>query len=198
MGVIPTVIELANKSPLKKAILLIDEISALTPEIQKLLNENLNFREGITVTEINQSFKLNDDSSIAVCATKNPATYAGTNELNTELYSIILQSQQPDLTKEQTTDLLKAYKLDEDLISKLCNLKDQINASYDGGNLFFRLDTREIVKFVNVYTVLKKSNIDEEQAITEACRLVLGKYSIAKDNLSLIQSMAESIFGVDI
>jgi len=198
LGVVPTVIELANKSPMKKAILLVDEISALTPETQKLLNENLNFREGVTVTEINQSFRLNDDSQIAVLATKNPSSYAGTNELNAELQSRILTVNLNDLTVDQTTDLLKSYKLDEELIKKLCNLKDQINAGYDSGNLYFRLDTREIIKFVSVYTTLRETKESEENAISEAASLVLGKYSIVKENKTLVTEMVESIFGVDI
>ena len=197
LGVVPTVIELANKSPMKKAILLIDEVSALTPETQKLLNENLNFREGVTVTEINQNFRLNDDSTIAILATKNPSSYAGTNELNRELDSRVLTVNLKDLTVEETIELLERYKIKEDLIKKLCNLKDQVNAGYDSGSLYFRLDTREIVKFVSVYTEVLESE-NEETAIKEAASLVLGKYSIVKENQTLVAEMVESIFGVDI
>jgi len=82
-GILVQAVEIANEKG--TCILHLDELNALEPELQKLLNPLLDDRRHITAN--GKQFKLNDDAKLIVIATMNPSTYAGTSPLNEDLRS---------------------------------------------------------------------------------------------------------------
>ena len=82
-GILVQAVEIANKKGV--CILHLDEINALEPELQKLLNPLLDDRRCITAN--GKLFKLNDNARLIVIATMNPSTYGGTSPLNEDLRS---------------------------------------------------------------------------------------------------------------
>src|SRR3990172_352731 len=87
LGQISKAIQIANTHSSKTCVLILDELNTMSNEVQKILNENLNFREGINIPLINKTFRLNEDSKILVVSTMNYSTYSGTYQLNLELKS---------------------------------------------------------------------------------------------------------------
>jgi len=82
-GILVQAVEIANEKG--TCILHLDELNALEPELQKLLNPLLDDRRHITAN--GKQFKLNNDAKLIVIATMNPSTYAGTSPLNEDLRS---------------------------------------------------------------------------------------------------------------
>ena len=84
LGVLPTAIELANDK--RKAILVLEELNALAPNMQKTLNQLLDWRRHV-FADNGKTYKLNKGAKLLVCATMNPSTYGGVFELNEDLIS---------------------------------------------------------------------------------------------------------------
>lgn len=90
LGLLPTAVEVANK--VGKCVLFIDEIAAMQPEQQKILNSLLDFRRSIAIPEIGKIFRLKSGVKFMVVAATNPWSEEGsgsfaTNTLNTDLLS---------------------------------------------------------------------------------------------------------------
>jgi hypothetical protein len=84
LGVLPTAIELANDK--RKAILVLEELNALAPNMQKQLNQLLDWRRHV-FADNGKTYKLNKGAKLLVCATMNPSTYGGVVELKEDLIS---------------------------------------------------------------------------------------------------------------
>jgi len=84
LGVLPTAIELANE--VGNAILVLEELNALAPNMQKQLNQLLDWRRHV-FADNGKTYTLNQGSKLLVCATMNPSTYGGVFELNEDLIS---------------------------------------------------------------------------------------------------------------
>ena len=84
LGVLPTAIELANEAG--KAILVLEELNALAPNMQKQLNQLLDWRRHV-FADNGKTYTLTQGSKLLVCATMNPSTYGGVFELNEDLIS---------------------------------------------------------------------------------------------------------------
>ena len=84
LGVLPTAIELANE--VGQAILVLEELNALAPNMQKQLNQLLDWRRHV-FADNGKTYSLNQGSKLLVCATMNPSTYGGVFELNEDLIS---------------------------------------------------------------------------------------------------------------
>jgi AAA+ superfamily predicted ATPase len=198
LGAIPTAIQVANQTQSKTCVLLFDEINTLDNHTQKILNENLNFRQGVFIPALNKTFTLNEDSKILIVATQNPSYFLGTNELNYEIPSRFNIRHWEDLTEEQTQELLSKYEMDKELIGRLTRLKTQIKAGYDSGNLDYPIDTREIVKFCLFYKQVNKRMKKTDDTIKHCLELVfVGKYQAkSKEQYKLVTEMIESIFGL--
>ena len=82
-GILVQAVEIANKNGM--CILYLDELNALEPELQKLLNPLLDDRRYINAN--GRMFKLNNNARLIIIATMNPSTYAGTSPLNEDLRS---------------------------------------------------------------------------------------------------------------
>lgn len=83
LGPIPTAIDLANQTG--ACILLFEEINALAPQCQKIVNPLTDFRGKIEVPEIGTSYSI--AGKLWVVGTMNFSNYGGVFELNEDLKS---------------------------------------------------------------------------------------------------------------
>lgn len=85
LGPIPSAFEAANEAG--RAILLLEEINALTPQAQKILNPITDFRRRVEVPEVKRIFELQPGKELWVVGTMNGSVYGGTYSLNEDLKS---------------------------------------------------------------------------------------------------------------
>jgi MoxR-like ATPase len=85
LGCIPAAIDTANEHG--SAILLLEELSALTPQVQKQLNAVTDFRRQCSMPFLGKTYKLRPDAYLWVVGTMNPSVYGGTYDLNEDLKS---------------------------------------------------------------------------------------------------------------
>ena len=85
LGPIPSAIEIANERG--QCVLCFEEINALTPQCQKMLNSISDFRRKIELPECRQVFRLDTDAKLWVVGTMNFSVYGGVYELNEDLKS---------------------------------------------------------------------------------------------------------------
>lgn len=85
MGPIPTAYEIANETG--ACILCFEEINALSPQMQKLLNSSTDFRRRVEVPEAKKVFELKNGAKLWVVGTMNTAVYGGVYALNEDLKS---------------------------------------------------------------------------------------------------------------
>ena len=71
---LPTIIKIANN--FGGAVLILEEINALTTQMQKLLNGILDWRKSIYVEKIGKHVKLNKGVKLLVIGTMNPSSYS--------------------------------------------------------------------------------------------------------------------------
>ena len=84
LGVLPSAIELANE--VGQAILVLEELNALAPNMQKQLNQLLDWRRHV-FADNGKTYTLNQGAKLLICGTMNPSTYGGVFELNEDLIS---------------------------------------------------------------------------------------------------------------
>ena len=82
LGVLPTGIEVANNSECGKAGIDFEEVNGLSPAMQKIVNQFLDWRGHVYIPEIQRIYSPNPGKSLMIYATMNPSTYGGTHELN--------------------------------------------------------------------------------------------------------------------
>jgi MoxR-like ATPase len=85
LGPIPTAYEVANDTGF--CILCLEEINALSPQMQKVLNSSTDFRRRVEVPEAQRVFELKQGAQLWVVGTMNTAVYGGVYALNEDLKS---------------------------------------------------------------------------------------------------------------
>jgi len=75
LGPITTAIEVANE--VGKCILSLEEVNALTPQMQKALNPVSDFRRKVELPEIGKVFELEGDAKLWVVGSMNTSVYGG-------------------------------------------------------------------------------------------------------------------------
>jgi AAA+ superfamily predicted ATPase len=93
LGKVANAIHTANEVGL--AILLLEEVNALTNQMQKVLNPVLDFRRKLEVPELSTRFALRDGAALIVMATTNPTSFGGTYEMNEDLKSRFIEIEVP-------------------------------------------------------------------------------------------------------
>ena len=116
LGKVTTAISLANEiaadpnENAKGAVLLINEINALDPQIQKALNPLLDFQRRMDASSIGQSFGLDPDARLWVIGTMNPAAHGGVHSLNTDMVRRLQPIYLNYPPKEQERAILEGLK----------------------------------------------------------------------------------------
>lgn len=85
LGPVPTAIEIANETGF--CILCLEEVNALNPQAQKLLNPISDFRKRVELPEARRVFRLKETAKLWIVATMNTSAYGGVYTLNEDLKS---------------------------------------------------------------------------------------------------------------
>jgi nitric oxide reductase NorQ protein len=187
LGPLSTAFEVANE--VGQAILVLEEINALSPQMQKVLNSSLDFRRRIEVPEAGAVFQLNPGAKLWITGTMNTAVYGGVYELNEDLKSRVrlVPMDYPEVAQEQTilAEVLKAQGLTVDprVVNHVLTLAHETRQKA----MDYALSTRDVVQVLedSVYVGLNK-----------ALWLVSGKFE--GEDRSTIAERVQSIFGIDI
>lgn len=85
LGSVATAIDVANECG--RAIIVFEEVNALTPNTQKQLNEFLDFRKSVSIPQAGKTYRLRDGAQIWSVGLMNPSLYGGTYDLNEDFRS---------------------------------------------------------------------------------------------------------------
>lgn len=186
LGDLPRAIELANKHG--KAVICFEEINALTPNMQKVLNQLLDWRNHVYVPEIGKTFRLKKGCKLAIVATCNPSTYAGTFELNEDMKSrlTIYKISYPDKAEEENIlNILFEEDADEvgEHLSSFVELAKETRRGYNQNEFSYALSTRDVVYLVKnflsyrrVYKNMENCEDPDEAAFLLVREIFLSKY----------------------
>jgi len=197
LGVLPTAIEIANEYGI--AILSLEELNALTPQMQKTLNQLLDWRRHIYVPEIQKVYKLRDGAKLLITATMNPSTYGGVYELNEDLRSRFVEYyiNYPDkLTEKRILQELGIDVEPEEVLEGLLLLAKETRKGWQSGEFSYALSPRDLVLFGQLYNTYKK-RMDTEDALKLVLNTIVNKYDDEGEKETLRQRIT-SIFGIDI
>jgi len=192
LGPITTAFEVANEYG--RCILNFEEINALSPQAQKILNPVLDFRKRVEVPEAGKVFELAKGKTLWVTGSMNTAGYGGTHQLNEDLMSRVdlVQVTYPATADERRVVLAA---LPEGVRSKVqaplgpqqqsmldCMLTLARETRQEKG-FDYALAPRDVVQALINYAHV---------GLGPALRLVLGKYE--GDSLGTLQRRMQSIF----
>jgi MoxR-like ATPase len=191
LGFIPRILELANEFGM--AVLVLEELNALTPAMQKLLNPLLDWRSGMFISEIGENFKLEEGKKLAIFATTNPASYQASNDLNEDLKSRfkIWKWNYPNVRQERKA--IQWGTMDVKIQKAIMSLAKDTRKMV-GKDVNYALSTRDIQKFVNDYLAYDDPSIETLKLALEMN--VLGFYE--EEEVRIIKSRIESSFGSDV
>ena len=187
LGPLSTAFEVANECG--SAILVLEEINALSPQMQKVLNSSLDFRRRIEVPESGQVFKLDKGAKLWITGTMNTAVYGGVYELNEDLKSRIrlVPMDYPQVAQEQQilAEVLKSQNITvpPNVVNHVLTLAHETRQK----SMDYALSTRDVVQVLedSSYVGLKK-----------ALWLVTGKFE--GEDRATISERIESIFGINV
>lgn len=195
LGVLPTAIEVANKTG--KAVLYLDELNALEPEIQKMLNPVIDDRRSIIVN--NQLFALKDGVKFTIIASQNPSFYAGVNELNEDLRSRFVGKQVEYPTTGQIASCIDWTDIPEDEVKDpLLSLAVDTLSLRKQGKVDYVISIRDISLFTRTYRAFMTMNLDPQDLLKKTISTaILIKYTDYEER-KLISARCSDTFGVQV
>jgi len=159
LGVLPRAILCANKY--KKACLYLDEVNALEPEMQKILNPVLDDRHMVVAN--NKQFKLDDDCKLIVISSMNPSYYAGVNQLTEDLRSRYVGAVWDYPSSKDLDKIINWEDIPDDVSAPLLQVVQDTHSSRVKGDVEYVLSPRDIVQFTDMYRVWLKDGLDGDQ-----------------------------------
>ena len=197
-GILSMAVQLALKK--KKAILVLEELNALNPGMQKLLNPLLDWRRHVFIPEMDKMLELND-SFLLVVATTNPQKYGGSNNINEDLKSrfMIHKVGYPDMEQEREIILSNIKNLDPTFVDDALKLAQDLRASAKKGDLDYTLSPRDIIIFCTAYKDLKKNKsktLSKDEIIKIILETTIMNKFESEDEQKTINAVFEKIFGV--
>jgi len=181
LGALPTAIEVANETGF--CILLLEELNALTPQVQKQLNALTDFRQMVSMPFIGKSYKLLPMQKLWVVGTMNPSVYGGTYDLNEDLKS---RFEELDITypeHAQEKGILKAVCgniIDDKMYDLIIRFAKETRQQATG----YALSTRDVVRLVKNVSKL---------GLDTALQMVVCKFE-GEDRDTVMKRMS-SVFG---
>ena len=197
LGVLPTAILCANKSKNKRGVLYLDELNALDPEIQKMLNPVIDDRRCIYVN--NERYALDDGVKFTIIATQNPSYYSGVNPLNEDLRSRFVGKVIEYPTSDQISQVIDWTDIDEDNIQQpLLSLAVDTLSMKKESKIDYVISVRDIALFTKLYRSFLTMNLSPEECLINAieCGLLI-KYADAEER-EVVRSRAQDTFGVNV
>ena len=192
LGVLPRAILCANK--FKKACLYLDEVNALEPEMQKILNPVLDDRHMVVAN--NKLFKLDDGCKLVIISSMNPSYYAGVNQLTEDLRSRYIGSVWDYPSSKDLDKIINWEDIPDTVSAPLVQVVQDTHSSRVKGDVEYVLSPRDIVQFTNMYRVWLKDGLVGDQ-ITRKCikTCLLVKYGDATEREFIKNSIADT-FGI--
>lgn len=145
LGPLTTAYEIANE--VGHCILNLEEVNALTPQMQKVLNAAADFRNKLEVPEAERVFKLRNGAKLWIVGTMNTAVYGGVYQLNEDLKSRfrMLPLDYPDQSALRTIVTEAASELpDNATVTKVLTLAEESKQEA----MEYRLSPRDIVQIL--------------------------------------------------
>jgi len=144
LGPLTTAFEIANECG--HCILCLEEVNALTPQMQKVLNPASDFRKKIEVPEAKRVFRLHGKAKLWVVGTMNTAVYGGTYQLNEDLKSrfhlIPLDYPEREETILEAVLVKDGPCLDNKVVNSMLRLAQHTRK----GEIDYALSTRDLVQ----------------------------------------------------
>lgn len=185
MGPIPSAVEIANE--VGKCILCFEEVNALTPQMQKVLNPIADFRKKIEAPECKRVFSLKKGAKLWIVGSMNTSVYGGVYSLNEDLKSrfrlLALEYPPPGAEKKVLKAVLNGTPIDQDVVDKVVLLAHETRQN----SMDYALSTRDVVQILEDIAVL-----DMAQALTIAS----GKFE--GDDRDTMKARVQSIFGIQL
>jgi MoxR-like ATPase len=183
LGPLTTAFEIANE--VGRCILVLEEINALTPQMQKVLNAPADWRQRIEVPEARKVFCLKPGCKVWISGTMNTAVYGGVYQLNEDLKSrfrlIPLGYPKPTEEKKIVQEVLSTSMLDTSVIDRVITLAHETRQQ----SLEYALSTRDVVQLLEDIA---------DMDLKRALRIVLGKFD--DTDRDTVVERVNSIFGV--
>lgn len=185
LGPITTAFEVANETG--QCILVFEELNALSPQQQKLLNGISDFRRKVEVPEAGKVFKLKDGAKLWVVGTMNLTVYGGVYSLNEDLKSRFRMidvgypapKDEKSIVMQTASDKVKA--MDPKLVEQIILLAHETRQN----SLDYALSTRDVVQIVEDIAYL---------GVEKGLRVAIGKFE--GDDKATVAARIMSIFGV--
>jgi hypothetical protein len=192
LGVLPRAILCANKY--KKACLYLDEINALEPEVQKILNPVCDDRRMITANS--KQFRLNEGCTLVVIASMNPSYYAGVNQLTEDMRSRFIGDVWSYPSSSELKSLVDWKGIPMATVGDpLVQLVQDTHSSRVKGDVEYVLSPRDVVQFTDIYRMWSHT-CDETETLKRAihtCLLV--KYGDSTER-EFVKTSAQDTFDV--
>lgn len=181
LGAIPSAIDVANE--VGECILLFEELNALTPQVQKMLNAVGDFRKACSMPAIKKTYRLQPGKKLWVAGTMNPSVYGGTYDLNEDLKSRFneVEVTYPEHGPEKQVLIANCGNaVSDDILNKVLRLGTESRS----GQMAYKLSTRDLVSLINniLYTNLQT-----------ALQLVVCKFE--GEDRDVVLTRLPSIFG---
>jgi nitric oxide reductase NorQ protein len=185
LGPVTSAFEVANEAG--RCILCFEEINALTPQCQKLLNPATDFRRRVEVPEALRVFELKPKAKLWVVGTMNFSVYSGVYMLNEDLKSRfrMVPCDYPGPAQERSVleELLQDLNLQDRYIELAVTLAGETRT----GAMEYALSTRDIVQILEDIVLL---------GVPEALRIASGKFE--GSDLAAFKQRVKSTFGADV
>lgn len=128
LGTLSNAVHVANE--VGAAMLVLEEINALTPQRQKELNAITDFRRKVEVPELSWRFDLQPGKKLFIAGTMNPSVYGGTYELNEDLKSRFFEIDVPYPPASQEKRILQetappGSTVSEEVLDKLIQIAQE-------------------------------------------------------------------------
>ena len=193
LGVLPTAIEVANKSHNKRAILYMDEFNALQHEIQKATNSVTDGRRSIVANS--KTYRLDKGAKLSVIATMNPSTYSGVNTLTEDSRSRFIGAvwDYPDSNAIRNIVDWRGIP-SETVIDPMLQLVQNIHNLRINADVDYSLSPRDIAQFADCYRMWTDSTLGKP-LVRSLRNTVLSKFSDLSQR-ELVKKQIQEIFGV--
>jgi MoxR-like ATPase len=182
LGPLTSAYEIANE--VGKCVLIFEEVNALTPQMQKLLNSSTDFRRKIEVPECGRIFQLKEGAQLWIVGTMNTTVYGGVYALNEDLKSrfrlIALDYPAPKEEKAVVLEVIGG-RVQPDLIDKVLIMAHETRQKA----VEYALSSRDVVQVLEDIAAV---------GLDKGLWVALGKFE--GDDRATMRERMKSIFGV--
>lgn len=194
LGVLPRAILCANKYG--KACLYLDEVNALEPEIQKILNPVLDDRHMVVAN--NKQFTLDEGCNLIVISSMNPSYYAGVNQLTEDLRSRYIGDIWDYPTSTNLDKIIDWSSIPDTVSAPLLQLVQDTHSMRVKGEVEYVLSPRDIVQFTTMYRTWLADGLAPDLILKKCIRTcLLVKYGDATER-ELVKTSCADTFGITV